>query len=207
MDIRRGRRRPRSGSSGPSSLPGGSYAIEDTQTSYLEEFGGGGPGTPGTSMEMVKRLGATHQTIRRTRWRRCTSTGGWCSSRSGPGRDPEPSCHRGSAAARSDQAATVGGSPERRLVRVGHVRLRPSWAFRLSSTKVSLRCPICSPRITPSRLPRPNRRESDVLRRRAAVLRPESEQTRCDIEMLRSTADFERRRARESLVAPVARAA
>ena len=29
----------------------------DTQTSYLEEFGGGGPGTPGTSMEMVKRLG------------------------------------------------------------------------------------------------------------------------------------------------------
>jgi hypothetical protein len=41
----------------PLLAPGGSYAIEDTQTSYLEEFGGGGPGTPGTSMEMVKRLG------------------------------------------------------------------------------------------------------------------------------------------------------
>jgi hypothetical protein len=40
----------------PLLAPGGSYAIEDTQTSYLEEFGGGGPGTRGTSMEMVKRL-------------------------------------------------------------------------------------------------------------------------------------------------------
>ena len=40
----------------PLLAPGGSYAIEDTQTSYLDEFGGGGPGTRGTSMEMVKRL-------------------------------------------------------------------------------------------------------------------------------------------------------
>ena len=104
----------------------------------------------------------------------------------------------GSAAARRERAATVGRLPERRLVRVGHVRLRPSWAFRLSSTKESTRCPIRSPRIIPSKSQRRTRRESDVLRRRAAVLRAEVEQTRCDIEMLRSTAHFERRRAGES---------
>jgi cephalosporin hydroxylase len=35
---------------------GGCYVIEDTGTSYLPEFGGGPPGTGGTSMEMVKSL-------------------------------------------------------------------------------------------------------------------------------------------------------
>ena len=50
----------------------------------------------------------------------------------------------------------------------------------------------------PLEMARRIRRESDALRRRAAVLRAESEQTRCDIEMLRSTARYERRRARET---------
>jgi hypothetical protein len=36
--------------------PGGVYAIEDLATSYREEFGGGPPGTPGTSIEMLKDL-------------------------------------------------------------------------------------------------------------------------------------------------------
>ncbi len=36
--------------------PGGVYVIEDLGTSYLAEFGGGPPGTPGTSMEMLKQL-------------------------------------------------------------------------------------------------------------------------------------------------------
>ena len=59
----------------------------------------------------------------------------------------------------------------------------------------------------PLEIARRTRRESDVLRRRAAVLRAESEQTRCDIEMLRSTAHFERRQRPRVVVAPVARAA
>jgi demethylmacrocin O-methyltransferase len=36
--------------------PGGVYVIEDLGTSYLSEFGGGPPGTPGTTVEMVKDL-------------------------------------------------------------------------------------------------------------------------------------------------------
>jgi Methyltransferase domain len=36
--------------------PGGVYVIEDLGTSYLAEFGGGPPGTPGTSIEMLKQL-------------------------------------------------------------------------------------------------------------------------------------------------------
>jgi hypothetical protein len=35
---------------------GGIYAIEDLATSYLEGFGGGPPGTAGTSVEMLKDL-------------------------------------------------------------------------------------------------------------------------------------------------------
>jgi cephalosporin hydroxylase len=40
----------------PRLASGGTYIIEDTQTAYLEEYGGGLPGTAGTSMELVKRL-------------------------------------------------------------------------------------------------------------------------------------------------------
>jgi demethylmacrocin O-methyltransferase len=40
----------------PLLAPGGTYVIEDTQTSYMEDLGGGPPGTPGTSMELVKEL-------------------------------------------------------------------------------------------------------------------------------------------------------
>ena len=58
--------------------------------------------------------------------------------------------------------------------------------------------PDPSPDQHPLEIARRIRRESDVLRRRAAMLRAESEQTRYDIEMLRSTARFERRRAREA---------
>jgi cephalosporin hydroxylase len=35
---------------------GGIYAIEDLGTSYETDYGGGPPGTPGTSMEMLKEL-------------------------------------------------------------------------------------------------------------------------------------------------------
>lgn len=35
---------------------GGMYVIEDLGTSYMSEFGGGPPGTPGTSVEMIKDL-------------------------------------------------------------------------------------------------------------------------------------------------------
>ena len=35
---------------------GGLYVIEDTHRSYMPEFGGGPPGTGGTTMEFVKRL-------------------------------------------------------------------------------------------------------------------------------------------------------
>jgi hypothetical protein len=40
----------------PRLRPGGVYVIEDLGTSYLAEFGGGPPGTPGTSVEMLKQL-------------------------------------------------------------------------------------------------------------------------------------------------------
>ena len=40
----------------PRLADGGLYVIEDTHTSYLAEFGGGPPGTDGTTMEMVKTL-------------------------------------------------------------------------------------------------------------------------------------------------------
>lgn len=36
--------------------PGGVYVIEDLGTSYLSDYGGGPPGTAGTSVEMVKGL-------------------------------------------------------------------------------------------------------------------------------------------------------
>lgn len=36
--------------------PGAVYVIEDLATSYLSEYGGGPPGTPGTSVEMIKGL-------------------------------------------------------------------------------------------------------------------------------------------------------
>lgn len=36
--------------------PGGVYVIEDLGTSYMPEFGGGPPGTAGTSVEMIKTL-------------------------------------------------------------------------------------------------------------------------------------------------------
>ena len=37
-------------------LDGGLYIIEDTHTAYLEEFGGGPPGTAGTSLDLAKSL-------------------------------------------------------------------------------------------------------------------------------------------------------
>jgi demethylmacrocin O-methyltransferase len=40
----------------PMVAAGGLYVIEDTHCSYERAFGGGPPGTPGTSMELVKRL-------------------------------------------------------------------------------------------------------------------------------------------------------
>jgi 8-demethyl-8-alpha-L-rhamnosyltetracenomycin-C 2'-O-methyltransferase len=36
--------------------PGGTYAIEDVYYAYQPEFGGGPPGEPGTSIDLVKRL-------------------------------------------------------------------------------------------------------------------------------------------------------
>jgi demethylmacrocin O-methyltransferase len=36
--------------------PGGWYVIEDMATAYLDEYGGGGVGTPATSVELVKDL-------------------------------------------------------------------------------------------------------------------------------------------------------
>lgn len=40
----------------PSLNSGGFYIIEDLQTAYETEYGGGPPGTPGTSVEMLKEL-------------------------------------------------------------------------------------------------------------------------------------------------------
>ncbi len=37
-------------------VPGGWYVIEDFATSYYEEMGGGQPGTPGTSIALIKDL-------------------------------------------------------------------------------------------------------------------------------------------------------
>jgi hypothetical protein len=41
---------------GPYLKPGGIYAIEDLATAYQAEYGGGKPGTPNTSVELVKSL-------------------------------------------------------------------------------------------------------------------------------------------------------
>lgn len=45
--------------------PGGMYAIEDMATAYDPEYGGGDPGQPGTSVELVKRL---VDDVNRTSW-------------------------------------------------------------------------------------------------------------------------------------------
>jgi demethylmacrocin O-methyltransferase len=36
--------------------PGGLYVIEDLETAYDEDYGGGVPGTPGTAMSLLKEL-------------------------------------------------------------------------------------------------------------------------------------------------------
>jgi methyltransferase family protein len=40
----------------PALAPGGLYVIEDTETAYIPECGGGPPGTPGTSMQLTREL-------------------------------------------------------------------------------------------------------------------------------------------------------
>jgi hypothetical protein len=40
----------------PHVVPGGMYVIEDLQTAYWPQYGGGEPGLPGTSIELVKHL-------------------------------------------------------------------------------------------------------------------------------------------------------